>query len=54
MNTKKTVVAYVVDRLAQLGITACYIEVVTGEHDYPPGARVLHARYAELYEVKPG
>ena len=34
--------------------TACYIEVVTDEHDYPAGARVLHTRYAEMYEVKPG
>jgi indolepyruvate decarboxylase len=33
--------------------TACYIEVVTGKHDYSPGAKVLHLRYKEMYEVKP-
>lgn len=31
--------------------TACYIEIVAGKHDYPPGAQVLHARTAELYGI---
>lgn len=39
---------------AQQADTACYIEVVTDKHDYPPGARALHARSKEMYEEKPG
>ena len=33
--------------------TACYIEVVTGKHDYPLGVQALHSRYKEMYGVKP-
>ncbi len=36
--------------------TACYIEVVAPRHDYPPAAKVLGQRWAELYGIaqKPG
>lgn len=31
--------------------TACYIEIVCGKHDYPAGAKLLHARIKELYGI---
>jgi len=38
------------DRASQAD-TACYIEIVAPKHDYPPAAKVLHARLAELYGI---
>ncbi len=31
--------------------TACYIEIVAGQHDYPPGAQLLHSRTSALYGI---
>ena len=30
---------------------ACYIEIVAGKHDYPPGAQLLHSRTHALYGI---
>jgi indolepyruvate decarboxylase len=33
------------------GDSTAYIEIVGGKHDYPPGAKLLHTRLAELYGI---
>jgi len=36
------------DKAAEVD-TASYIEIVAAKHDYPPGAKLMHSRMAELY-----